>query len=327
MFTCLALLFLAAQPAADTLAFAVAPKTKLVKCFDSSWVEHSKDLRVKVNGKSPPKGMIHDVELADTWSSRLRVRDEYLALAAGRPAKLKRAYEEIASRFDQREGSGAEAEEHAFPRTSELEGQAVVFCWDEKAEKYEVEPESKKLQAAALAGLEEDLDWRALLPKEKAAEGKSWELEAGALRGMIGLPGGMLRLRAEAEQDAFLTEELDAKLREALKGKAKATWTETREEDGVRCAVIAIEAQLDSEAQVPTKAGETGSYQGARAKFEVKGDLLWDLKGGHFQSARFERTVERTKTLFLVTTDGGVRREYVQETDFSGEGTLKAWIE
>ena len=327
MLACLALLLLPAAPATDTLAFAIAPKTTLVKCFDSRWVEHSKDLRVKVNGKAPPKGMIHDVELADTWSSRLRVRDEYLALVAGRPVKVKRTYEEIASRLDQREGSGADGEEHAFPRTSELEGQTVDFRWDEKAAKYAVQPESKKIEAAAVAGLEEDLDWRALLPKEKVTEGKSWELDASVLRGVVGLPGGMLRLRTEAEQDAFLTEELDAKLREALKGKGKATWTETREEDGVRCAVIEIEAQVDCEGQVPTKAGETGSYQGARAKFELKGDLLWDLKGGHFQSARFERRVERTNTLLLITTDSGTRREYSQETDYEGEGTLKAWIE
>jgi hypothetical protein len=135
--------------------------------------------------------------------------------------------------------------------SSELEGKAVRFKWNDEEGDYDRSFVDGEGDEALLEKLEEDMDLRVFLPQEEVAEEGTWTVELVNLDTIL-TPGGNLHLMPEdmeVDQDAMdrLTEIFEgfaAKYADQLEGECKCTYKGLREEGGANVAEIAIELEV-----------------------------------------------------------------------------------
>ncbi len=312
----------------DQIRFGVKEKTKLSKVFEDKGSFHSVGMSVTVDGNDVG-GEMPDMKLTFEESSKFEVTDEYVGIKSGKPTKLKRTFDKLSGKFSQNaempddgEGHGGKKEENK-DRASELEGKTVVFTLGE-GDEYKAEFEDGKGDAKLLEHLSVDMDLRGLLPEDEVAEGKSWEISAKAFHDAVGNPGGDLKLKAEGDDE---DSDFDEQFSDNIKGKAKGTFKGTREVDGHKCAVIALEAELKTEAK-KDKSGE-GGHNGVMTlelEFSIEGELVWDTEEGHFRSCEVTNKIKLAMKNSMSMEFNGEKHEMEQVTEFEGEGEFKATI-
>jgi hypothetical protein len=184
-----------AFPSQESIAFAPVPGTRVAKVFEVR-------SHLNLDGASLVMDGEHsDVPLSieSTVETRLAVRDTYAEVGAGRSLRLERQYDDLGARAVTRSeaemtGGGSSEVASATP----LAGRAVRFEWDQAAGRHtrrfaDEETAPDEAEAALLAGLEEDLDFRAFLPSRSVAVGDRWQIDPAAMAALL-TPGGDLGL-------------------------------------------------------------------------------------------------------------------------------------
>jgi hypothetical protein len=313
----------------DQVRFAVKEKTKLTKVFEDKTTLHSTSFSMTVDGNDMG-GEMPDFKLSFEETSRVEVSDLYGALKDGLPSKLTRTYDKLGGKsvqkFELPEGMETHGDNNQEKeRSSELEGKTVVFKLNDDGDGYKAAFPDDKGDADLLKKLEEDMDLRGFLPKGDVAADKSWEIEAKVFNGVLGTPGGDLKLKTKDDKDE--NPDVDQQFEDNLKGKGKGTYKGTRDVDGKKCAVIALEAELKTEAK-DDKSAE-GGHNGIKTiglEYSVEGELLWDVEEGHFLKCTLSSKVKMSmKDELSMDTEEG-KHELVQTAEFEGEAEFTAEI-
>jgi len=298
---------LLAAPAPDGPAFAVEDGSVLRKRFveRTSWQldEMSQTMGGFEITFDPPPTMEASIERV------LVVVDEHGPTRDGRPAKLGRTVEKAGLTADASLDSEMGSARYHVAMTSPLVDEELLFAWNAEKEAYDVKLESER-EVEGLDDVREDVDLRALLPASAVEVGAQWKIEGKKVAALFA-PGGQWPLRLDEISDGpydqvgaedvlvGCTTTLASPWREA-DGEAIVTWSETREVDGRKIAVLALEIDLElaSEAlaaQVlawlePTRHASERKEMSVDARWRLAGEgtLEWDLAAGRFSSLALE---------------------------------------
>ena len=243
--------------------------------------------------------MMGDMEMNMSTTVEVTVTDEYVSMGKGRPAKLKRTFDSLLTSTDVSTEMAAMPEpmEVAMKGSSELEGETVVFTWNDEEGEYEVAYPGEG-DEELLEDLEEELDFRALLPDADVSKDETWEVDPNALRPAFA-PSGSLKMTPAADEggDSPFSgmggsqPSMDQVL-DGLEGEVVATFGGTRDEEGVQVAVIKLEIEVESANDLSDYAEDMMSEMeipgmeiemdleafDVEYGFEGEGTLLWNLE-------------------------------------------------
>ncbi len=284
----------------DTLAWKPTEGT-LVRIFETSSESELEGLgmfldgeeRENPHGGGPPQMMIKSAE-------RNVFVDEILEADDERVLHFKRTFRELSQTRTMESELAPEPTEEE--RISDLEETTVVFKWDADEEEYELEFElDEGLDESLLEHLVEDTTLRGFLPEEEVEEGDSWEVDIEAYINAM-WPGGVLGFYEEQAGPDEQRLEMTLALLEEVQGSIEATYQGTREEDGVRVAVIEVEIEAKTSAEAEMEDERMGEYtQFVSLERTVEGEILWDLEGqrlyGFFGEAEGEEVNEMRSTV------------------------------
>ncbi|HEV8268758.1 MAG TPA: hypothetical protein VGR00_11005 [Thermoanaerobaculia bacterium] len=304
---------------ADTLAFAPKPDATVAKSF---LLRHDLVVQtMKLEGASGTQTSQQGLEV--TSEITLDVTDTYRGIEGGRPVGLRRLIRDAGLHVDQViVGVSGERRPTTWTAASPLKSASVVFVWVPEERGYGRHYDEKEGLEEYLGGLREDLDLRALLPApggEPVAPGATWKIDPQSLADVFAAGGDVPRVFTQGG-GGFLAKPIASGvagplapvLGGTLQGEASATWKETREENGVRLAVIELEARVE------TKHDQTDFARSARRteellddvaiarasvewKFDGRGTLLWNLSAGRFQALTLDGREEVTSDIAFGT--------------------------
>lgn len=259
------------------------------------------DMKMEMNGQDM-SDVAGQVEIAMKVTMKLGVSDRYEAVADGRPSKLTRTFDEIASNTHISQSNPATGEEEKdIPLTSALEGQTVVFSWDGDEGEYRVGFENDADgDETLLENLKEDIDLRDFLPTKEVSEGDSWKVPAEAVKAALA-PGGDIKLRPDGDVDPMggMDQFSQNDMVGDLDGKFDAVYGGTREEDGTRVAVVKLTIDAKSAQDMTSRLDDIKeqmkgnlpegleldvSAMDGEYEVQAEGELLWNLQTGVFHS-------------------------------------------
>jgi hypothetical protein len=257
------------------------------------------ELSVVMGGEPVPAEYLPELSIEVSESERRVFTDRVIATKDGRHTRLERSFEEIeVDKTSTTEltmmGQEPETTVAEGRGTSPLEGETVVFSWNEDDEEYDVEWAEKDGAESALEGLVEDTDARALLPEDELEVGDSWSVAFEDVPLLFEV-GGDLALELEGENvDEFVTEQ-DS---EEHEGELELTLSQLREsDDGAQLAVVEITGELVHRAtaatdleRIPVVDGD--ATQDTISTFDLSGELLWDLSEGRLHALALHREIE-----------------------------------
>ncbi len=272
--------FAAPRAPAEEITFRRTPGQRLAFVFASEAELDLTDMSMSRDdeeweGDMPEWTISHEEKIAFT--------DEVLEAEDGRILKLRRTFDEISetrkNEISAAEGSHSDEGEGA----SELEDATVVFTWDADLEEYEAAFEDGEGDLDLLEELECRVDFAEFLPQDSVAKGDTWTVEAKAFNGIVA-PGGDLHVLFEDEEPE---EEggMSDQLADNVEGEISCKLVDLREEDGVRIAVIALQAKLRThgveEGEIEAEVGTVSTTQEVRIEYALDGEFLWNLSAGH----------------------------------------------
>ena len=220
-----------------------------------------------------------------------------------------------------------------------------MFAWDDEEEEYSVSfGEDAEGDEELLEGLSENLDLRDLLPPGEVSEEDSWEIEASALRDVFA-PGGSVKIRPVEMEEMFGMNSpqfsQDQMLGE-LEGDVSAEFAGTRDENGVRVAVINLSVDIASArdlteimeemmAEMDMPEGmdfeiEVESFD-MEFTFEGEGELLWNLEAGLVHSLEISGEITQNIDMNMNMNVGGMEQAVEQEMTMAGSQTLSLTTE
>lgn len=262
------------------------------------------DLSVVVDGQDMGQAL-GAFEMSMEQRTHIAVLDVFGALTGGRPKTLKRTYETLESSVGMTM-SGPVSQSQDTASSSDLEGETVVFTWNDDDGAYDVAFEGGEGDDDLLEHLSEDMDARALLPDGEVDVDESWEVSLKDLD-ELAQPGGGLHFRPDdagmSAEDLEVIEDMFSgfaeDLADALEGTCTCTYKGRREVDDVQVAEIELDIEIASTislaslaeeifAKIAEQAGEMPdiSLDTAELNIDVEGSgtLLWDVEKGRLHS-------------------------------------------
>jgi len=315
--------------AAEKVELRCAPAKDLVLRRTYSNPGHKKlagmTLRTPDGEQPAPK-----LELEVETSQRIVVVDRFVAVEEGRPTRLRRTFEELGDTSHERTSSQAGDRERKREKESGLEGRTVVFTWDPEKEAYAAAygtGEGEAGEEDLLADLRADVDLRDLLPGKAVEEGDEWKAEAQSLLGGVLEPcGDVVFHDEEARTEAETVSR--RKLRESISGDVHLKLAGTRLEGGRRVAVLALSAELEGASDiVPEKPGPGLEKMAMEMRFDLEGELLWDLERNLAHSFELRTSGKQSVTRFMAFDVEGRRVELEQVMELDVEETYTASFE
>lgn len=292
---------------ASSITFHPKEGLELSKSFRMTYEVELDEMTLSVGGEEVSMDgteMSMTLELEESVS----VSDTYVAMGDGRPEKLRRTFDELAH---SQKSSGTQVLTTDEEYKSDLEGETVLFVWDEDEEECVASFEDSEADEDLLEELEEDMDLRGFLPEGEVEEGDSWELEASEMERLLSL-GGDLHFETGDEEEGEEADDLNRAWDDALEnleGTITCTYSGDSEVDSRMVAAITIEAEFYGSADADALT--------VTMTFDLEGQLDWDLEGGHFVAfelgGEFDVDVEMTdgEALMTMSLDG--------EISFTGE--------
>jgi hypothetical protein len=270
------------------------------------------DFNIVVDGQDMGQ-MLGGFGMAIEQYTHVVVEDVFHAMGDGRPNRLERTFETIESTMGMTM-SGPVSQSQDTESSSELEGETVLFTWNEDEGDYDVAFDGGEGDPDLLDDLHEDMDVRALLPDGETAVDESWEVELTDLGGLM-QPGGNLHYRPDganlSEEDMKMFEDMfsdfGADLASELEGSCTCTYKGQREIDGTQVAEIEVEIEIVSTLSLASLAeqifdkiaeqsgGEMPdiSLDTAEMNIDVEGTgtLLWNVERGLMHSLQISADV------------------------------------
>jgi len=322
----------------DKVVFAPPEGTTLTRTIEFEAEFSLDEMSLLVDGQDVV-ALMGRPEITMRPENRIVVTDTIGAVEHGRPLELKRAFDELSSRFTM---DVTDADFPEMESGSELEGDTVVFRWNPEAEKYECGFPDDDGDAELLEGLEEDMDLRVFLPDEEVGTDDEWTVQLADLQRVLA-PGGDLKLRpegVEADEDSIkafqeIFGELGEELQDLLEGDCTCTYKGARDEDGTSIGEIAIQIEVATTldlTRVLEKAihraleesgmGEMVDFSLGAADlnldFEGTGTLLWNLSAGHARSLHLNGDLILGLDLTLEVEAEGESQSFDASLEFSG---------
>lgn len=332
-----------AEPA-ERLQFAVVPGTRLAK---SLRLGH--ELQVERIGSTREDGPFVS-DGTGGWLSaneKLEFVDEYVAVDALRPLELVRYH--LRADFDAKAtlSRGGQKLDERSHSTSQLAGKSVAFTWIDAESDWSRCFARVEGDEEVLLGLRGELDLLGLLPGREVAPGDQWEIAPARLRDCLA-PGGDLsmfptdgslfgrtiELGMGGDFADLLAPDFDGTVSATYRGVREITLASATEGEppstlqvGVVELDILIASQADRTALYRSATPEAERRETSRLdsvpleyNFSGKGELLWNLGGGHFHSLtitgkeRFDMHIKKTQFV-------GARESfpYSQVATYSGD--------
>ena len=292
--------------------------------------------------------MLGNFEFSIETAVGVSVSDQYHGVADGRPSKLTRTFDEIGGDVAVEFSTDFGSESSDIESTSELEGETVVFTWDDERGEYDVAYAQGEGDAELLEGLDEDMDLRVFLPPGEVSEDATWSVELEDL-GRLAIPGGNLALQPEdMDQDEvdvdvdaieeILSQEYDD-LGSLFDGECACKFNGTREVGGERLAEIEVRIEgnasvdfADSLEQIiealAAELGDEGpdlAIQDATIDlgFEGEGVLSWNLDAGRMSSFYLNGELDLSVELAVSGSAEGQSMSAEVAVDMSGTYSQK----
>ena len=325
---------LAFAPKADTVEFAPSDGTTVTKTFTTVMEFGLDDMSMLMNGEESP--MMPQMEMDMTMTSTVTVSDEYVSVEDGRPSELERTFDTISQEMDIEISVGDMGDQSVTGSgSSELEGETVVFKWDEDAEEYELSFADDEGDEDLLENLTEDMDLRALLPEDEVSEGDTWDIPLAGLVDILA-PGGDLKLDIDIDGEAMMgpdptmMADMREMLADMLEGEATGKYLGSRDADGTTVGVIELTIEIDTARDMSDLLEEIMAEQGPEGfemiidrvdvefALETEGELLWDLRGGHVYSLSLEGDIAVAMDMEMGMDMGGQEISFEMSMEMTG---------
>jgi hypothetical protein len=235
------------------------------------------EFAIVAEGEETPPSPVRDAELTIEERERIVFVDEIQAADGDRPARLRRTFESIASRAEQRVATadGRERRSEGEGR-SPLAGRSVLFRLDPTSGEHAASfDDGRPGPRELLKGLDADASQAWFLPAAPVRVGDAWDVPLSALR-RLAYPGGELGIEIEGNQGPpGFGEAFHAHLR----GSIRARYAERRRTEAGELAVIHLEAALETRFDIGSIAAGPGEGQPQWRydfRFGLDGELLWD---------------------------------------------------
>ena len=299
---------------ADAIAFAVPAGASVEKKFT---LEHALTVQtVQLAGQEAAPLSQQGLEV----SSKVEISalDAYRKVEGGRPLELQRLFKNASLHVDltTTDATGQKSPDSADAE-SPLQKKSAIFTWVPEEKTYGRYYDDVESLEEYLAGLSEDLDLRCLLPDHAVETGGAWTIEPARLVDVFA-PGGDVPFGFVKGGGGTFAHILTAGVGGPLhavfegtaKGKVEARWTETREVEGVRLAVVELAIAIETQAEHSAAPGAasttdeaadptTVEHSGIHWKFDGSGTLLWNLAAGRFESLELVGREEVSSDLTL----------------------------
>ncbi|MFT7678320.1 MAG: hypothetical protein ACI8QC_002306 [Planctomycetota bacterium] len=329
------LFLLPPQPVEETLAWNPAPSPTLRRTvnLESSTTVDESTLLLMGDERDAGSGMER------TRDFRIVTLENYAASESAHPHRLVRVYESVR---ESKASEGAPADVHITglgDETGLLEGLTVAFDYDAEEDTWAAAfADDSEGDEEWLALLKADMDCAAFLPSSAVKSGDSWDVELVAAHDLL-WPGGEVLVESASDSDdgpeggirINMPRNADIRRLDELDGSLEATYTGSREVDGRMLAVIELELDLAGDLEViddllAKSPGSDDEYSLADCSRELegKGELLWDIKGGHLASLVFTVDFETSLDAAWSMPAGGMDLDL--ETSNTESGQLKLEI-
>lgn len=330
------LLLLGFQPAVDQIEFRPADGVESSKTFTITGDFELGDFSMIVSGQDM-SGMVPMEQASGQFSASFSVVDQYVKSVDGRLVEFARKFVESNMEWDAADESGSEE------NWMELDGETVVFKWNDETKAYERsykdgEGDEEKLEDM---GINPDyLDYRTLLPQRAVSAGDRWSVDAKAMGSALlfgldfeNLPG--MDEDIDDPEAAAIFEELKPAFERMLESfKTDCEYVGTRDEDGVTVAVIKVRVQADGSIdmaqmiedlalkQIPPEVQVEMSIDTAALNMDMtgEGELLWDPKRGLPHS--FQLSGDVTLSFELDASVSAEGQEQTIEANVEMDGSL-----
>jgi len=277
---------------------------------------------------------------------RLVVTDTYVEVMDGQPMKLERNFDELFGENEISLDVGNGAERYEYELASDLQEAEPLFTWNKGSESYDVTDREGESQAI-FEGLSEDMDLRGMLPAEDVELFDSWKIAPEALIEVLRAGGDTRLAPKELPEDntgnlsplqLVSTSLVSLGFLQEATGEVSAIWEETTKKDGAQFAIIAIEVEIEAEADVTDRVmfmleavdvepDEQDLIIEIEVTVSAEGQLIWNLDQDRFES--FELTSEIGFEILLAWKQdmGGNELEIEIEASLSGESKFEAQAE
>ena len=330
----------------DDVSFKPAAGSTVTKVFTNYSTMTLDDMSMAMNGEEMDPEMM-GMDMTIEGSTTTVVTDEYVRLGEGRPAVLKRTFDELSLETNiAMENAMMGAMDMDLDGSSELADTTVVFTWNEDDGEFGLAfDEDEDADEELLEGLTEDMDLRCLLPEGEVDVDASWRVDVERLVDVLA-PGGNLKILPDMDDvDAPMMGGPNPGMNNLsdlwgeVDGTAMATYLGTREADGVTVAVISIKVEISGandlteqlqedadNAEAPEGMDMEMIYDSADAEFEIEGEgeLLWNVAGGHLHSFEFEGDMTLAMDMAMAMSMMGQDMDMEMSMEMSGEIKLGA---
>ena len=325
-----------AAPASE-IAFSPAEGHSVTR----SWITKSQfsldDMEMSMNGNPMPMEM--EMEMDMDMEMTFEVTDTFVAMMDGQPSVLRRSYDVLDSNgsFVMEAAMLPDGgDDRTIEASSELEGKAVLFTWNDEDEEYEVVFDESEGDEELLEGLTENMDFRALLPAGDVAEEDTWEIDVKTLTEILA-PGGDMGLVPELDEEEMmgmsgmqdLSRGMNDMLGDLLEGEATGTFKGFQDVDGTNVAAIGITVSIESSndmtekveeamGELPIEAEVAIDYMDVEVEIEGEGVLYWDVEAGHAHSYEMSGSMSFITDMGMSITMGDQDMEMEQTMEMSG---------
>ncbi len=318
-------------PAPDGLQLGVAEGETIRRSISLTVERQLDNISQLVNGEDR-SGDGSDRSQSSTNALEIVVVDQIQAAVDGKPTKVLRRYEAIGAEVSQESSFRGESNSTEVSLVSELEGEEVLFTFEED-EWTPTLVDGSSLDEAYLVELAASMDLEVILPDGDATEGDEWEAPVDLLDSLT-RPGGELGLHSEEEENYEIAETRPVTQRS---GTITVTHAGTSEEDE---NLIVLDLAFDTASttdladvmreqfdSLPDSSGMAPEVDSALRSTEAEGSgqALWNSKAGRLESFTFEIEIsEVMDQVFRVhTPDSG---EFIIESTQESSGTASGEI-
>lgn len=306
-----------ARPLPSNLAFDPDEGTVLKRTFTYATEVALDDMTVTFDG-ADMTAMIGAVDIETTNEQVFAVTDEVVSTSDGKILELHRTFDQVSGSGEFSMDVAGNSQSEEVSASSELEGETVVFSWNDDEGAYDIRArEDSDVDEELLEGIDFVMDLSAFLPDGDVDEGDQWSVPTGDL-GVLTWPGGDLGLLPDnmEEVDGFDQEMIQDFIRdsqeraneviqEALEGEVTATFVGVQERDGLELGLIDVELDLEldvdmadfaeelldrilSDLELPTEVEVSIGLMQVGATLEGGGQVLWHVDGQHGRSLSME---------------------------------------